>query len=275
MQVTTLQTQTKLSDLIGELKEKTLVIGAGEIGKSLKNVLSVAYDVEIRDKEEDDNVNSNYYRVINICYPYSSQFVEVTKEYIGKYKPELTIIHSTVKPGTTKQLGSHVIHSPINGRHPHLEEGIKSFVKFVGGEDVFDVFKGMDYLNKAGLSMQAMANSTATELAKVLCTTYYGWNLVYMKEVARLCKEHNVPFQEVYAEWNNAYNQGYSKLNEYRFMRPVLFPIDGPIGGHCVIPNCELLEDWLTDTVKGRNQTYKEKPSDPSRSKDRRRDKNL
>ena len=275
MQVTTLQTQTKLSDLIGELKEKTLIIGSGEIGKSLKSVLSNAYQVLIRDVEENDEVNSYWYRVINICYPYSSQFVEITKEYIGKYKPELTIIHSTVPPGTTAKLGKGVVHSPVNGRHPNLEEGIRKFTKFVCANYVFDLFKAIHYLNKAGMTTQAFANATATELAKILCTTQYGVHLVVMKEIARLCNQYNVPFYEVYTDWNNAYNEGYGKLGEYRFFRPVLFPMDGPIGGHCVIPNCDLLDDWLTQTVKGRNELYKEVKDDQIQRKSGRRHKTI
>lgn len=239
-------------------KEMTLVIGGGEIGKSLKNVLGSVYKVFIRDIQEDDEVNANWYRVIHICYSYSSQFIEITKEYITKYKPELTIIHGTVAPGTTAKLGRGVVHSPINGRHPHLEEGIKTFTKFVGGNDVFSVFKAIHHLNAAGMTTQAMANSTTTELAKVLCTRRLGLSVIEMKEAARLCEQYGVPFQEVFTEWNNSYNDAYSKLGEYRFIRPVLYPMPGEIGGHCVVPNLELIpEDEITKLIKGRNEVYK------------------
>src|SRR3990167_2347401 len=239
-------------------KEMTLVIGSGEIGKSLKNVLVSAYKVFIRDIQEDDEVNVNWYRVIHVCYPYSSKFVEITKEYIAKYKPELTIIHSTVAPGTTAQLGRGVVHSPVNGRHPHLEQGIKTFIKFIGGNDVFSVFKAIEHLQRAGIKTQALANSTTSELAKVLCTRRLGMTVVEMKETARLCEKYSVPFQEVYTEWNNNYNDSYAQLGEYRFMRPTLFPMPGEIGGHCVIPNLELIpKDEISQLILGRNDVYK------------------
>ena len=239
-------------------KRGVLIIGAGEIGQSLFNVLRLYYDVSIRDIE---NTISDQFDILNICYPYSDKFIEITRKYINQYKPSLTIINSTVKPGTTKLLGEGVVHSPINGRHPYLEEGIKTFIKFIGGNDIYSVFRAVNFFNKAGITTQVFSNSTATEMAKILCTTYYGWNIVFMKEVARICDEIKLPFHEVYTEWNNAYNQGYIKLNENRFFRPVLYPMAGEIGGHCVIPNCGLFDDFLTQTVKGRNQLSKEPSS--------------
>ena len=123
--------------------------------------------------------------------------------------------------------------------------------------DSFSTFKAVDYLNRAGIRTQVFASPETTELAKVLCTTRYGWAIMEMKETARLCEQYGVPFHEVYTEWNNNYNDSYARLGELRFLRPTLFPLPGEIGGHCVIPNCELLPgDFLTDTLKGRNRSY-------------------
>ncbi len=237
------------------IKERTLIIGNGEIGKSLKNVLSEHYSVTIRDKE--NIVDPHHYRVMHIAYPYSDSFIENTKNYIEIYNPELTVIHSTVKPGTVEKLGKGVVHSPVNGRHPNLEDGIKKFVKIVAGNDIFSVYEAVRFFNEAGISTRVFANAKTSELAKVLCTSYYGWNLVFMKEVARVCELMGVPFQEVYTEWNTMYNEGYANMGEVRFLRPVLFPMSGEIGGHCVIPNCDLLDDFITHTIKERNQMYK------------------
>jgi hypothetical protein len=256
-------------------KEKTLVIGAGEIGKSLKNVLKKAYDVVLKDREALDT-NNETYRVINICYPYSDGFFNVTKKYIELYKPELTIIHSTVKPGTTKLLGRGVVHSPVNGRHPYLEESILKFVKFVGGNDISSVYEAVNYLNKADIRTQVFSNSLTTEVAKIGCTSRYGLALVEMKEFAKTCEEFGVDFTQAYTEWNNGYNEGYGKLNEFRFIRPVLFPMSGSIGGHCVVPNCDLLDNFVTQVIKSRNLTYQKGGSDDKpKSNNPRRHKNL
>ena len=57
-------------------RERTLIIGGGEIGKSLQAVLSSAYDVHIKDREPNSEIDKKWFRVIHICFPYSSQFIE-------------------------------------------------------------------------------------------------------------------------------------------------------------------------------------------------------
>src|SRR3990167_59366 len=181
----------------GSKKEKTLIIGAGEIGKSLAECLKPIYEVYLKDVKDDVR---GEFEVINICYPYSKDFVKITQAYIKKYNPKLTIIHSTIKPGTSRLIGKNVVHSPVNGKHPNLAQSLKIFVKFIGGMDSFSTFKAVDYLNRAGIRTQVFASPETTELAKVLCTTRYGWAVMEMKETARLCEQYGVPFHEVYTE---------------------------------------------------------------------------
>lgn len=233
------------------MKNKTLIIGLGEIGKSLGRVLGVAYHITGYDKTE-EFMPEGEFDVVNICYPYSKNFVKITKDYIKHYKPKLTIIHSTVPVGTTRKVGGSVVHSPVNGRHPNLEHGIKTFSKFIGGTRGEDSYGAEVFLKKAGIKVIHFASSEATELAKILCTTQYGWHLVFMKEVEKLCQKHNTPFHEVYNIWNLAYNEGYKQLGESQFNRPVLRPMKGKIGGHCVLNNCKLLDTFVTKVVKSK-----------------------
>lgn len=241
----------------GIIKERTLIIGAGEIGNSLKKVLDDSYTVHIRDKELQGHETNAQYRVINICFPYSDKFVEYVNEYAKRYNPELIIIHSTVPVGTTRKI-KNAVHSPVNGRHPDLEKGIKVFVKMIGATKGDLAYMAARFLIKAGLNMKVMSSPEATEMAKILCTTYLGWNVIFMKEVERICEQFGLPFHEVYTEWNSFYNAGYINQQEHRFVRPILFPLPGPIGGHCVIPNCDLLDSFLTKVVKEKNQEYAE-----------------
>ena len=232
---------------------RTLIIGAGEIGKSLYNVLGVAHEVHLKDKED---LKIEDIDVLNICYPYSKDFVKITKEYIKKYNPKLTIIHSTVAPGTTSKCGDMVVHSPTHGKHPNLEEGIKTFVKYIGGDDIHAVYIADKFLKGAGIKTKIVANSKTSELSKIFCTTMYGWNLIFMKEVAKICKKEKVPFHEVYTDWNWFYNLGYEKLGMPQFRKYVLDPIPGKIGGHCVINNCHLLKSDITDYIIKKNNEY-------------------
>ena len=119
---------------------RTLIIGAGEVGYSLKRALEDKHEVFIRDKEKGD---FKKIEVLNICYPPSKDFIKITKKYIEEYHPKVTIIHSTVPPGTTDKCGENVVHSPIHGKHPNLKEGIFTYVKYLGGKNAAaDIFIG-------------------------------------------------------------------------------------------------------------------------------------
>lgn len=234
-------------------KERTLIIGKGEIGSSLGNVLALAYDVQYKDKDSEVEGNFN---VMNVCIPYSDNFVSIVKEYQKRHNPKLTIIHSTVPVGTSRKCNA--VHSPINGKHPNLTKSIQTFIKFVGGNNGYNSYDAVRYLNKAGIRTKVFSSSESTEFAKIMCTTRYGVSIMEMKETEKECERLGVPFHEVYTEWNSAYNEGYVAMGSNQFFRPVLEPMRGEIGGHCVINNCDLANNFLTDLVKGRNQTYKE-----------------
>jgi len=230
--------------------EKHLIIGKGEVGQALYNVLKRHYEVYIRDKNDDLN---GEFSVLHICYPPIKGFINITKNYIKKYNPKLVIIHSTIPVGYTEKIGPIAVHSPIRGKHPHLEKGIKTFVKYFGGKRAKEAAR---YFSKIGIKTKVFKNSKTTELLKILDTTYYGWNIVFAKEVKRICDKLNLNFKEVYTIPNQDYNEGYKKLGMSNVIRPVLKPMKGKIGGHCVIPNLNLLQDWLTALIKKRNKIY-------------------
>lgn len=233
--------------------DKHLVVGAGEIGRAVRNVLSKKFDVSIRDK--DDEVPGEF-GVLHIAYPPIKNFLEITKKYIKKYKPDLVIVHATVPVGFTKKLGKSAVHSPVRGVHPHLEEGILTFEKYFGGPKAKEA---AEIFEKLGVKAVTFPKAETTELMKILDTTYYGWNIVFNKEAKRLCDKFGVDFEDVYMRANKDYNEAYTKLGMPHVVRPVLKYMDGDIGGHCVIPNTKLLNDWLTNTLKNRNKLYAKK----------------
>jgi len=231
-------------------KAKHLIIGRGEIGNALFNILKKKFDVSIRDKNDDV---TGKFDVLHIAYPPIKNFVGVTKKYIKEYKPSLVIIHSTIAVGTTKKIGTIAVHSPVRGIHPHLEKGMRMFVKYFGGSKAKSAEK---YFREVGVKTESFPSAETTELLKILDTTYYGWNIIFVKETKRICDKYKVDFDAVYTRANREYNRGYKKLGMSHVVRPVLRFIPGKIGGHCVIPNTKLLNDWLTNTLKKRNSTY-------------------
>jgi len=231
-------------------KSKHLIIGAGEAGTSVFNVLKKHYEADMRDIDGEVGISPE---VLHICFPYTENFLEETKKYIKQYNPSLIIIHSTVKPGTTSQIGNIAVHSPIRGVHSDLERGIKTFVKYFGGPKAKEA---ANYFGNIGIKTEIFDKAETTEVLKILSTTYYGWNIVFYKEVERICSEMGLDFEEVYTIPNQDYNKGYRELGMDYVVRPVLKPMPGKIGGHCIVSNCDLLESWITEMVKKRNSSY-------------------
>ncbi len=220
---------------------KTLIIGNGEIGKSLLGVLDSHYSCDIIDKVIEDEPNSRY-EIMHICFPYSKEFDVSVKGYQNKYQPKYIVIHSTVPVGVSKSLGA--IHSPCIGIHPHLNESLTTFTKFLGGKDASNVAQ---YFRRAGIKVYLTDDSNATELMKVMSTTYYGMCIEYTKEVKRQCDKFGIPF-ELWSIWTNNYNNGYVSLGYPEYVRPNLVPIMTKIGGHCTQSNCILLHEGCGDT---------------------------
>jgi len=218
---------------------KHLVIGTGEVGTAISKI----FQCDIVGKVESFNSNFSF-DIIHICFPYSEDFIDEVKRYQELYKVKYTIIHSTVPVGTSRKLNA--IHSPILGIHPYLEESIKTFTKYLGGENASEV---ADEFRRAGMKVYITDKSETTELMKILCTTKYGLDIEWVKDVKDQCNKYKVPF-EFYSLWTDNYNMGYNKLGQSQFTRPNLIPIKGKIKGHCVRPNLELLETKFTKLLK-------------------------
>lgn len=222
---------------------KSLIIGAGEVGKGLHKVIGG----KIMDKE----LIKGEFDIIHICFPYSKNFsLEVTK-YQLMFKPKFTVIHSTVPVGTSKKLGA--IHSPIRGVHPFMAKGIKTFVKYVGGtgaEIIGKIFKDK------GLKVRIVKDSDTTEALKLWDTTTYGAMILLNKEIYKWCKEKGVDFEIVYTEANKTYNEGYLKLGRPEVVRPWLKYTDGKIGGHCVFQNTLLFNSETPKRIRKYQKQY-------------------
>ena len=230
------------------MSDLDIVVGYGEIGKAVFDVLNPYYDLDIHDPKQEFEASSSGYRVMHICFGYSKNFIKEVERYKKKFKPKYILVHSTVPIGTCKKIGA--AHSPVEGRHPYLAESIRKFVKSIGGKDADWL---ADYLRYAGIKVQVFESSDATELAKVLSTTYYGVCVEYAKYCKEQCEKYGVPFSEVYTLFNKAYNEGYKTMGFPEYQRPVLQPLKKKIGGHCVLPNLNFLEGDFPELIEKRN----------------------
>jgi len=234
------------------------IIGYGEIGSSVEKLYlgKNKYKVFIKDLDRDDGLSDLDF--LHICIPYTDSFVSTVTEYIKENSPKNTIINSTVAPGTTKSIieeaqSPRVAHSPVRGVHPKLYEGLKVFEKYVGVEEEIRRRGGVlfsetvrNHFNQIGVEVKIVSPAATSELAKVLSTTYYGLCIAWHGEVQRLCNEYDLDFELVSTQWNEGYNKGYSTLGMPNVQRPTLYPPKDKIGGHCVIPNAELMRTFFT-----------------------------
>ena len=208
------------------------VIGLGEVGRAVRECL------------RGDNT------ALHVCFPWSEDFVERVR-YMSSAWSGLVIIHSTVPVGTTEQIPN-AVHAPIRGRHPGLVDGIRNFTMYVGGDrarDAVPILRAMGILE-----IVITPDSNSIEALKLWDTTYYGWNIVFQKAVKRYCDKLNLDYSLVYEHANGTYNE-YHRGS--RFERPCLVDMFGPIGGHCVIPNCKLLDDDIARYILEFNETIK------------------
>lgn len=213
----------------------SIIIGfLGEVGSALKEVLNPDAGVDVNGNSF--GLGAKIYDIMHICIPYSEKFKEQVNAYQSEYNPKYTIIHSTVPVGTSRACGA--IHSPIRGIHPNLVSGIRTFPKFLGGEEASAV---ADHFRRAGLRVFLFDSPEATEAGKLFDTEYYRTCIEFTHRVYRFCAAKGLNFHEVYTLFNQTYNEGYAQLGHPEFVRPVLQPIMTEIGGHCLLPNQKII----------------------------------
>lgn len=225
----------------------TLIVGNGEIGSSLKNIFAKKYKVYTKDIAPNNDIPDGI-DVMHIAFPYSRMFTKNVKSYIKKYKPKYTIIHSTVALGTSKKCKAY--YSPVRGIHPHLEQSLGIFVKYLAPRCEYLV----EYFKNVGVNIEEHDSRESLEAMKLYCTTVYGLNIIAEREIYNFCKKHNLDFDMVYTKSNQTYNEGYEKLGFPQYTRYNLKHHDGKIGGHCVIPNCELLKTDISKFILKQNK---------------------
>jgi UDP-N-acetyl-D-mannosaminuronate dehydrogenase len=258
------------------VKEKVLIVGLGEIGRALFELYKESekfdvygFDIDkgrmcsiTGEKEPREKVD-----VMHVCYPCHNQeeFVLTTLDYNKKFKPELTIIESTVAPGTTGKIyalsKSLVAHSPIRGMHKTLETMKKDILfwsKYVGGTTKESTEVAKKHFEKLGLKVKVLKGAVETELAKLFETTYRAWMIACFQEMHRISRHFGADFDEVVDILED--------IHRIRFNKPPHYP--DVMGGHCLIPNTELLlkshdSEFLRLILKS-NEKRKEEITDDS-----------
>lgn len=223
---------------------KNLVIGMGQIGSAIREILQC----EGHDPARNICAPLMEYDTLHICFPYSSMFSREVERYRDFFKARLVIVHSTVPVGTCDKL--YAVHSPVRGIHPNLVQGIRTFVKYFGG---INSGEAAQIFEDVGIRTKVAILAKDTEAMKLWDTTQYGLNIILEKAIAEYCKNHNLDFDLVYTDANRTYNEGYEALGHPEYKKYVLRHVDGKIGGHCVMPNLDLLSGDVADFIRKKN----------------------
>ena len=245
--------------------KKDIVIGLGEIGIILYKLFSKSFVVEgfdINPKLIPKNLKKNELlsvRFLHICIPYTKNFNSQIIKLEKKFRPQGIVIHSTIKPSTTssiqRKLQIPVIYSATRGVHKRMLKDLRGYTKFFAIENNAPNKKWactelVKLLKKSDLKSKQMSSPITLELGKIVCdTSYYGWLINFAQISKIIADREKVDYNEMWSFSN--------EIHKFLGNRPKMFP--GFIGGHCVIPNLELLNNNSLNQIKQINNTFKKK----------------
>lgn len=220
--------------------EKILIVGYGEVGKPLFEIVRGVYPeadwIDVKNKVVKITPD-----IMHIAFPEQTpgDFVSSSVRHIERFSPQLVLIESTVTPGTTieihKRVGNNVLlcHSPIRGNVVEgMKKGLLQYTKFIGPVDPNAGVKAKEYYETLGMKTCVCCSPTETELGKLFETTYRGLMMSWFQEIHRICRQFEAQYDQVVEFVGSTEREG-------KQARPVFHP--GVIGGHCIIPNAEKL----------------------------------
>ena len=244
--------------------KKDMVIGLGEIGLPIYKIISKHFPVEGIDinpilNKEKSSLKNHDVAFIHFCIPFSKNFFNIIKKYEKKIQPEAIVIHSTISPKTTeklqKMIKSPVIYSATRGVHKRMISDLKRYTKFYS---VYNSATKSKYVSKmyeqrmkkCGIKTKKLSNPLTLELAKIVVdTSYYGWLINYAQISKIISDKYAVDYDEM---WSFS-----DEIHKFLKNRPKMFP--GFIGGQCVNPNLELIDNELLNQIDKINKNFVKK----------------
>ena len=246
--------------------KKDVVAGLGEIGYPILKLLSkkqttVGYDIDKKstNKLKFKTLQDTQTSFLHIAIPVTTKFDSNILQLYKKFKPECIVIHCTISPGTTeriqKKLNIPLIYSATRGVHKTMLKDIKRYTKFFtisknAPKKQWAIKTFSRKMKNCGVKTRQMSKPETLELGKILCdTSYLGWLINYAQLTNMIAIQYNVNYDEM---WTFA-----DEIHKFLGNRPKMYP--GFIGGHCVIPNLDLMHNQTLDLIKKINTMYSKK----------------
>lgn len=245
------------------LKTKDVVAGLGEIGGPILKLISAAtnvvgYDIDLNliDQKQAKKHESLQTKFLHVCIPFNENFEKNVIDLHNKYSPKAIVIHSTISPGTTDSLQEKltvpVIYSATRGVHKRMLYDLRRYTKFFAvrpgtPNEQWAVREYSKLMKKSGVKAKKMSDPKTLEIAKIVVdTSYYGWLINYSQISNMIAIKHGVNYDEM---WSFA-----DEIHKFLGNRPKMFP--GFIGGHCVLPNLDLIKEQSLDLIREINDDY-------------------
>ena len=246
--------------------KKDVVAGLGEIGTPILKLLSKNYDIvgydinpKLMNQKKFNKFSDVKTSFLHVAIPVSPKFENHIVQLNKKFNPECIVIHSTISPGTTgklqKKINVPIIYSATRGVHKRMIKDIQRYVKFFAlspnaPEKKWASETYSKKMKKSGIKTKKMSKPETLELAKIICdTSYLGWLINYSQISNQLAQSYDVDYDEM---WSFS-----DEIHKFLGNRPKMFP--GYIGGHCVIPNLELINNETLGLIKELNDMYLKK----------------
>ena len=246
--------------------KKDVVVGLGEIGYPILKILSkknivVGFDLNrgLMDKIKFEKYKNLETSFLHIAIPVTDKLITNILKLYKKFLPECIIIHSTIKPGTTEKLQKKipipVIYSATRGVHNRMIYDLKRYTKFFvistnAPRSRWALSRYVKVMKDCGIKTKKMSNPETLELAKIICdTSYLGWLVNYAQLSNMIAIQYGIDYDEM---WSFS-----DEIHRNLGNRPKMYP--GYIGGHCVIPNLELINNQTLDMIKKMNTSYSKK----------------
>jgi len=228
---------------------KDVVAGLGEIGLPILKLLSksqtvVGYDInpKLVDQKKFD-IHKNLDTIfLHVCIPFSKKFQSNVKSLYKQFSPRCIVIHSTVSPYTTKKIQNKlssipIIYSATRGVHKRMNNDLQKYTKFYALEKNAPNRKNAitqftKLMRKCGIKTKKMSDP--------------GWLINYSQLSNMIAIQHKVNYDEM---WSFS-----DEIHKFLGNRPKMFP--GFIGGHCVIPNLDLMHNQTLNLIKKINDSY-------------------
>ncbi len=242
---------------------KDIVAGLGEIGTPISQLISKGTNIagfDINPKLVNQKKNKKYEslqtRFLHVCIQFNKKFEKNVISLYKKFKPQGIIIHSTISPGTTQKLQSKlpipVMYSATRGIHKRMLYDLKRYTKFFAIEPKapkakWAISEYSKLLKKCKVKSKRMSNPQSLELAKIVVdTSYYGWLINYAQISKMIADKFKVNYDEM---WTFS-----DEIHKFVANRPKMFP--GFIGGHCVLPNLDLMNESSLNIIREINEDY-------------------